>query len=190
MTTKQPDYYDSGNITHAPWDNKVSFAGLAIPFPPIQEKSAVVADNGGLRDDSGKPRYDLIPPEFMDALAAHYAAGATKYADRNWERGMSYGKCFRALMSHAWKWWAGEKYDVDPKMPNYKAHHMIAVAWNAIACYTYETRKIGKDDRNVASNRGEYTEIQQYLPPEPGRAPPNSSPNSNEYLNKENKESL
>lgn len=118
-------------------------------IPPIDLQQPVMADGGGLRDSNGKPRFDLIPPEFMEALAAHYAAGATKYADRNWERGMRWGECFRCIMSHAWKWWLGEKYDVDPKMPDgYKAHHMIAVVWNAIACYTYETRKIGVDDRN------------------------------------------
>jgi len=135
-----------GSVTHT----GPAFAGLVVDLGPTKfPPKYVVVDNGGLRDDSGKPRYDLIPPEFMDALAAHYAAGATKYADRNWERGMNYGKCFRALMSHAWKWWSGEEYDVDPKMPNYKAHHMIAVAWNAIACYTYEIRNIGTDDRNI-----------------------------------------
>jgi hypothetical protein len=103
-------------------------------------------DNGGLRDDTGKPRYDLIPPEAIEALADHYAKGAEKYDDRNWERGMNWGRCFRALMSHAIKWQKGEIFDEDPKMPGYLAHHMIAVAWNAIALYTYYVRNIGVND--------------------------------------------
>jgi Domain of unknown function (DUF5664) len=103
----------------------------------------------GLRFDADKPRYDLIPHEFMNALATHFLHGTKKYPDRNWEKGMRWGTCFRAMMSHAWKWFGGETYDVDPKMPEYKAHHLIAVAWNAMALYTYETRKIGHDDRVV-----------------------------------------
>jgi hypothetical protein len=105
--------------------------------------------NSGLRFDTNKPRYDLIPPEFMHALAEHFLHGTKKYSDRNWEKGMSWGTCFRAMMSHAWKWFGGETYDVDPKMHEYKAHHLIAVAWNALALYTYEVRKIGLDDRVV-----------------------------------------
>ena len=107
----------------------------------------VVADGKGLRHDEGKPRYDLIPPEFMEALAVHYGQGSRKYSERNWERGMSWGTCFRALMSHSWKWFRGETYDEDPAMPGYHAHHMVAVAWAAITLYTYSVRKIGTDDR-------------------------------------------
>lgn len=115
----------------------------------MKPNTIVKSDNGGLRYDEGKPRYDLIPPEAIEAIAVHYMQGAKKYADRNWERGMDWGKCFRALMSHAIKWQKGETYDNDPSMPGYEAHHMIAVAWNAIALYIYQTRGIGRDDRNI-----------------------------------------
>lgn len=114
----------------------------------------IVEDGGAVRSDAGKPRYDLIPPEFMEALASHYGAGAGKYADRNWERGMSWSRCFRPLMSHAWKWFRGETYDDDPSMPGYRAHHMVAVAWNAIALYTYEVRQMKGDDRPVITPGG------------------------------------
>lgn len=107
----------------------------------------VKQDGGGLRSDEGKPRYDLIPPEFMDALAIHYAQGSKKYSERNWERGMPWSKCFGPLMRHAWAWMRGETFDADPKLPDYHAHHMVAVAWNAIALYVYDVRKAGNDDR-------------------------------------------
>ncbi len=103
---------------------------------------SVEADGGGLRFNDGKPRYDLIPPEFMDALATHYGRGAAKYQDRNWERGMNWSKCFASLMRHAWSWMRGQDFD-----PENGTHHMVAVAWNAIAIYTYATRNIGTDDR-------------------------------------------
>lgn len=105
------------------------------------------ADGGGLRYNEGKPRYDLLPPEALDALATHYGAGAKKYADRNWERGMAWCKCFASMMRHSWAWMRGE--DIDPETGS---HHMIAVAWNAIAIFTYYQRRIGEDDRPVIDN--------------------------------------
>jgi hypothetical protein len=82
----------------------------------------------------------------MEALARHYAVGAQKYADRNWEKGMSWGRCFRSLMSHSWKWWRGETYDEETG-----SHHMIAAAWNCIALFIYDDRVIGTDDRHSNS---------------------------------------
>lgn len=96
----------------------------------------------GLRFDQDKARYDLIPSEFMEALAVHYQRGAKKYGDRNWEKGMDWLRCFGSLMRHAWAWRMGR--DIDPEN---NSHHMVAVAWNAIALYTYAQRKIGQDNR-------------------------------------------
>lgn len=113
-------------------------------------------DGGGLRYDGGKARYDLIPPEAIEALAHHYRLGAEKYTlrdeagnitqlgDRNWERGMKWGKCFGSMLRHCWAYWRGETND-----PETGTHHMIAVAWNAFALFTYDVRSIGEDDRLV-----------------------------------------
>ena len=95
-----------------------------------------------MRKDAGKPRFDLLPPEPLFALADLYAQGAKKYSARGWEAGMSWGRCFGAMMRHAWKFWRGEDFDEETG-----AHHMIAVMWNAAAIYTYFVRKIGTDDR-------------------------------------------
>lgn len=109
-------------------------------------------DNGGLRYNSDKPEYEQIPPEALEALAWHYTqaggprGGPTKYPARNWERGMAMLKCFGCLMRHSWKWMRGEDND-----PETGSHHMIAVAWNAFAIYTYAVRGIGVDDRPLKS---------------------------------------
>ena len=108
----------------------------------------VKVDGGGKKFDDGKARYELMPPEALEALAQLYTAGAQKYGDRNWERGMSWGRLFGALMRHAWLWFRGESYD-----PETKAHHMIAVAWNAVGLYVFETRKVGTDDRNLGQGQ-------------------------------------
>lgn len=103
----------------------------------------IPVDNQGTKDDGEKARWELVPPE-ITALVDLFTKGAKKYGDRNWERGMSWGRIFGALMRHAWKWMAGEEID-----PETGAHHMVAVAWNAIVLYTYTKRQVGTDDRNL-----------------------------------------
>jgi len=105
---------------------------------------AELASSVTAKDDNEKPRYDLLPPEALEELARLYALGARKYADRNWEKGTRWGRFFAALMRHAWAFWRGQKLD-----PETGVHHMIAVAWNAIAIFTYDARGVGEDDRHI-----------------------------------------
>lgn len=107
----------------------------------------------GSRLDAGKERLDLIPPDALLALAQLYGDGAMKYEDRNWEKGMTWGRCFAPMMRHAWKWWWGEEYDIDPTT-GVKTHHLIAVAWNAFTLYRYATTGIGTDDRSKKKTPG------------------------------------
>lgn len=107
---------------------------------------------GGVKFDTGKARYELIPPEALDALAALYTMGANKYGDRNWEKGMSWGRIFSALNRHLWAWFRGEKLD-----PTDGQHHLIAVAWNAFSLYMYELKNIGTDDRTLKAQPPEIT---------------------------------
>jgi hypothetical protein len=97
----------------------------------------------GVKNDTGKLRYDLIPPEGLDALAEVYTIGARKYADRNWEIGLSWGRVYGAMLRHAIRWLAGESYD-----PVDGQHHLASVAWCALALITYESRGMSQfDDR-------------------------------------------
>jgi hypothetical protein len=59
-------------------------------------------------------------------------------------------RCFGSLMRHAWAWLRGEDYDTETG-----SHHLIAVAWNAIAIYTYSMRGVGEDDRPHCMHRSE-----------------------------------
>lgn len=147
---KYYDLDDKNARVQTGWkDNVVEPIGPKETFYQIRSVEAseietlpVAADNGGLRFNDGKPRFDLLPPEALIALADHYRRGAEKYADRNWERGMDWGKCFASMERHAWAWQGGE--DLDPETGS---HHMISVAWNAFALYTYAMREIGVDNR-------------------------------------------
>lgn len=97
------------------------------------------------KQDGGKPRMDLIAPEMLVGTANVLAYGAAKYAERNWEKGMSWGRVFGALMRHMWAWWGGEKTDAETGYSH---------LWHASACLmflvAYEERKIGTDDREIA----------------------------------------
>lgn len=111
-----------------------------------------MAEELGRKDDGGKVRYDLLPPEFLEATATILTFGANKYADRNWEKGMKWGRVYGALMRHMWSWWGGVGPttnsflfgEVDPET---KHSHL----WHACCCLAflvaYEERGVGEDDR-------------------------------------------
>lgn len=109
----------------------------------MSDETRVVDPNTGGEKGAKLARFDLIPPEALWALAEQYGRGSLKYADRNWERGYKWSLSFAALMRHAWAWWRGE--DIDPETG---ASHMSAVAWHALALYTFRHRNIGTDDRS------------------------------------------
>lgn len=99
-----------------------------------------------LRYDTGKTRWHLLPYDGLKLLADHYTRGAEKYAERNWELGMDYSKCFNSLQRHLTAWFNGEDYDVDEKT-GARALHLVAVVWNAMALLVYTIRGVGRDDR-------------------------------------------
>lgn len=98
----------------------------------------------GWKLDAGKPRMDLIAPEMMFGVAAVLEFGARKYSERNWERGMSWGRCFGAAMRHLWAWWHGEACDAETGLSH--LHHAACCIMFLAA---YEARGVGSDDRRV-----------------------------------------
>lgn len=109
-------------------------------------KTPAPAATSGIKHDTGKPRFELIPPEALDGLAAVLTFGATKYSDRNWEKGMKWSRVFGALMRHMWAWWRGEKRDVETGL-SHLHHAACCIAF----LQTYETRGSGEDDRTNSS---------------------------------------
>jgi hypothetical protein len=100
-------------------------------------------DMAGVKFDQGKARYDLLPPEFAEAVAVVLSMGATKYGDRNWELGMKWSRPFSALMRHMWAWWRGEKLDSESGLS-----HLHHAACNIAFLIAYEARnQIENDDR-------------------------------------------
>lgn len=87
------------------------------------------------KDDTGKLRYDLLPPKALEALAEVYTVGAAKYGDRNWERGLALGRVYAAIQRHLWALWSGE--DLDPEDG---LHHAAHAAWGCFALLEFAGR--------------------------------------------------
>jgi hypothetical protein len=108
----------------------------------------------GIKHDTDKNRYDLIPAYALDELARVYTIGAKKYGDHNWRKGMLWGRVFGAMMRHAWAWWRGEAYDpVDGQC------HLSSVAWCAFTLMEYERFKLGEDDRQNSTSPAHTDEL-------------------------------
>lgn len=99
----------------------------------------------GVKFDAGKPRYDLLPPELLDAVATILKYGADKYADRNWELGLDWGRVYAAGQRHLWKWWNGQENDPESDCP-----HLWHAACNIAFLIAFRERGIGKDTRGKA----------------------------------------
>jgi hypothetical protein len=106
----------------------------------------------GVKLDAGKHRIDLIAPELIFAVAAVATFGAFKYSERNWEKGMKWGRVFAACMRHLWAWWGGKL----PTTMNYllgeldgetKMSHLWHAGWCIMVLIAYEQRGVGTDDR-------------------------------------------
>ena len=65
----------------------------------------------GRKDDQGKPRWDLLPYDAVAGTVDVLTFGAKKYAPRNWEKGIVYGRVFAALQRHLTAWYQGEDDD-------------------------------------------------------------------------------
>ncbi len=99
---------------------------------------------GGVKFDGGKVRYELLPPELLEATAKVLTYGANKYDDRNWELGMKWSRVFGAMMRHLWAWW-------NPFVSSVDEETGYSHLWHAACCLAfliaYEARGVGEDDR-------------------------------------------
>lgn len=94
------------------------------------------------KDDNNKARFDLIPPHPLYQLADIYTYGAQKYADRNWEKGLKWGRIFGAIMRHLWSFWMGETNDKESGQP-----HLAHAAWGCFTLLEYIHKHPEMDDR-------------------------------------------
>lgn len=96
----------------------------------------------GKKFDQEKTRLDLLPPELMLAVGDILTSGAIKYGERNWEKGMAWGRCFGAAQRHLLAWQMGIDFDEESGKS-----HLWHAATNLAFLIAYEQRGVGLDDR-------------------------------------------
>jgi hypothetical protein len=101
----------------------------------------------GVKNDNGKLRVDLIPPEALESLGAVLRHGATKYEDRNWEKGIQYNRIYAALLRHLITWAKGEKIDAESGF-----NHLDHAFCNLMFLVTYERRGMVSFDNLTHNN--------------------------------------
>ena len=95
-----------------------------------------------IKYDSYKTRIDLIPPELIEEVGKILTYGATKYNDRNWEKGTDWSRYFASAQRHLWSWFGGEDNDTETG-ENHLSHVLCSITF----LLTYAKRNIGNDDR-------------------------------------------
>jgi hypothetical protein len=82
----------------------------------------------GIKHDTGKLRYGLLPPQPLRQIVKVFSFGAKKYGDYNWshvDNGIS--RYTDALLRHIEAWRSGEKYD-----PETGFHHLAHAGANIL----------------------------------------------------------
>ena len=87
------------------------------------------------RYDAGKIPYHLFPLDAFEEICKVMQFGAKKYAERNWEQGMSWSRVARSMFSHFIAMCRGEQNDEESNLP-----HAAHMAWNAIVLLAYTLR--------------------------------------------------
>lgn len=96
----------------------------------------------GVKYDSDKLRFDLIPTSPMEEIVKVFTMGAMKYKDRNWEKGMKWSRPLAALERHLHSFKSGEDFDQESGLL-----HLAHVAVNAMFLLQYYKTFPQGDDR-------------------------------------------
>jgi hypothetical protein len=80
----------------------------------------------GVKNDTGKLRYDLVPVIALIGVAEGMTMGAEKYGDNNWQ-GVNPERYYAALMRHLIAWRQGETND-----PESGLNHLKHVLTNTV----------------------------------------------------------
>lgn len=96
----------------------------------------------GRKFDNGKPRMDLLPPQSIVQLAEIFSYGAKKYAERNWEHGIKWGRVYAALQRHLHAFWSGVDVDKESGLK-----HLAHAGFAILALLEFERTHPELDDR-------------------------------------------
>lgn len=102
-------------------------------------------ESGAVRDmKKGVGRMDLLPACAVIRLSKHFEAGAVKYDDRNWEKGIPIHSFIDSALRHLMKYLDGQD-DED---------HLCAAAWNCMCAMWTEEKLPEMQDIPARMNAG------------------------------------
>ena len=114
--------------------------------------------NEGRKDDGAggtgerKLPWALLPFDALEEVVKALQHGATKYGDRNWERGMNWSRLLSAAFRHLVAFTKGETKD-----PETGLHHLAQAICNLLFLLAYVKRGVGKND--IQPQVGEWNPI-------------------------------
>lgn len=104
---------------------------------------------GALKFDAGKARWDLLPFAALDQVAKVMTFGASKYADRNWEKGLAWGRLLGAAMRHLSAWSRGISIDPESNLPHLA--HAAACVLMLLGLTLGASEEVGSDPNDDRS---------------------------------------
>lgn len=106
-------------------ENYVDLIGHCVPKDSYDAVQPKIDDyhfslvNKGVKHDSGKPRFSLLPLKQIETVVAVLEFGARKYAPGNWQKVENpRDRYFDAAMRHVFAWRNGEKLDPETQLPH------------------------------------------------------------------------
>ena len=99
-----------------------------------------------LKNDSGKPTYELLPFELLSEVNLVLVHGRIKYGVCNWMKkdGFKLSRCYNALLRHMFAFWKGENNDPETGL-SHLSHAMCNLLF---LMYHFRNNKIS-DDRPI-----------------------------------------
>lgn len=91
---------------------------------------------GGVKADTGKDPWHLLPWDALREIVKVLAFGARKYAERNWEKGLPHSRTVPAALRHIVSWWQ----DGEQKDPETGLHPLAHAACEILFALAFEVR--------------------------------------------------
>lgn len=106
-------------------------------------------DGCGAKHDAGKLRYSLLPVHPIAHIVKVLTLGATKYTDRNWEKGFPWSDIYDATKRHLEAWWDGQDLDTETSIT-----HLAHAACNLLFLIEFEKTHKELDNRPGGDGKG------------------------------------